>query len=395
MNEKSVVRYTLDQCVKCLKCIKTCPTSAISMVDNRIVINGDLCINCCRCIRACHNKGLLAQGSPLSAINDYDYTVCLVPSALSSHCANLEEAKHVFANIKDLGFDEVIDLSDVEGAIMNETFRLADDLSNVSVITSFCPVIVQLIETTYPMLIDHMAPLRYASEIAAMQARERLKDKGNVGIFYCCECESKLVLAKHPYDNPNREVDHAISIVDILPFLQKKNENPDKPEINFCRAGLQSCNTALIPQKPEYLMADGSEKVANILDMAEFDLLKSFRLLYLFTCFNGCVGGHLMFGNGYLTKNNVHALAPVEGKAPADLPFDLLYCEDVIIEKKSQESVTEKLKFFQKVNEMLEHLPGLDCSACGLQTCRVMAESIVRGERELKDCRILTAKENG
>ena len=393
MNEKSVVRYTLDSCEKCLKCIKACPTSALSMVDNRIIIDGDNCINCGRCIRACHSKGLLAQGSPLSAIDDYDYTVCLIPSALSSQCASMEEAEDMFANIKDLGFDEVIDISDIEGAIMNETFRLADNISKDSVITSFCPVIVQLIETRYPMLIDHFAPLRYASELAAMMARERLADKGNVGIFYLCECEAKLVLAKHPYDNPNREVDHAISIIDILPFIQKKRSGGERKEVNFSRAGLQSCNTALIPQKPEYLMADGFEKVENILELAEFDLLKSFRLLYLFACFSGCVGGHLMFGNGYLAKNNVHSLAPREMNTPPELPFELLYCEDVIVEKKSQVSVAEKMTFFKQVNEVLEKLPGLDCSACGMQNCRIMAESIIKGERKLDDCIIGRKKE--
>ncbi|MBO4235042.1 MAG: 4Fe-4S binding protein [Firmicutes bacterium] len=397
MNEKSVVKYTLDSCEKCMKCIKACPTSALSMVDNRIIIDGDLCINCGRCIRACHSKGLLAEGSPLTAIDDYDYTVCLVPAALSSQCGSMEKAEEMFANIKDLGFDEVIDISDIEGAIMNETFRLADDISKESVITSFCPVVVQLIETKYPMLIDHFAPLRYASELAAMMVREQLSERevggGTVGIFYLCECEAKLVLAKHPYDNPNREVDHAIAIVDILPLIQKKNPNSERPKLEFSRAGLQSCNTALIPQKPEYLMADGSEKVENILDLAEFDLLKSFRLLYLFNCFNGCVGGHLMFGNGYLAKNNIHALSPKDVKEPPELPFELLYCEDVIVEKKSQVSVAEKMAFFKKVNEVLEQLPGLDCSACGMQTCRVMAESIIKGERKLDDCRILSAKE--
>ena len=393
MNEKAVVKYTLDRCEKCMKCIKACPTSALSMLDNRIIIDEDLCINCGRCIRACHSKGLLAQGSPLSAVNDYEYTVCLVPAALSSQCGSMEEAEDMFASLNDIGFDEVLDISDIEGAIMNETFRLADGISKDSVITSFCPVVVQLIETKYPMLIDHFAPLRYASEIAAMMVRERLSDKENVGIFYLCECEAKLVLAKHPYDNPNREVDHAISIVDILPLIQRRKPESERPTLDFSRAGLQSCNTALIPQKPEYLMADGSEKVENILDLAEFDLLKSFRLLYLFNCFNGCVGGHLMFGNGYLAKNNVHALAPMETKGPPELPFELLYCEDVIAEKKKQESVAEKMAFFKQVNEVLEKLPGLDCSACGMQNCRIMAEGIVRGERKLDDCRILSVKE--
>ncbi len=100
-----------------------------------------------------------------------------------------------------------------------------------------------------------------------------------------------------------------------------------------------------------------------------------------------------MFGNGYIAKNNVHALAPRETNEPPELPFEYLYCEDVIAEKKSQGSVAEKLAFFKKVNDVLEKLPGLDCSACGMQNCRVMAEGIVKGERSLADCTILSVKE--
>ena len=64
-----------------------------------------------------------------------------------------------------------------------------------------------------------------------------------------------------------------------------------------------------------------------------------------------------------------------------------------LAEKKKQESVAEKMAFFKQVNEVLEKLPGLDCSACGMQNCRIMAEGIVRGERKLDDCRILSVKE--
>ena len=49
----------------------------------------------------------------------------------------------------------------------------------------------------------------------------------------------------------------------------------------------------------------------------------------------------------------------------------------------------EKLAFFQKVNDQLELLPGYDCSACGMQTCRIMAEAIVNGTKQLDDCHIL------
>ncbi|MBQ1468591.1 MAG: 4Fe-4S binding protein, partial [Solobacterium sp.] len=96
MNKRSVVSYTLDQCVKCLKCVKACPSSALSMIDNRIIVSDERCLNCGKCISACHNKGLLAPGSTLSDIDNYDYTVCMVPSALTSNCASKAEAEQLF-----------------------------------------------------------------------------------------------------------------------------------------------------------------------------------------------------------------------------------------------------------------------------------------------------------
>ena len=54
----------------------------------------------------------------------------------------------------------------------------------------------------------------------------------------------------------------------------------------------------------------------------------------------------------------------------------------------------EKLAAFQKIQQILEQLPGFDCSACGFQTCRKMAEMIVEGKRTLNDCRVLAAENN-
>ena len=392
MIKKTVVRYTLDECVKCLKCVRTCPTSALSLVDNRIVINDERCVNCGHCIRTRHHDGLQAHGSPLSAIKDYDYTVCLVPSALTSHCGSLKEAGELFAAIKNLGFDEVIDMSDEEGFMMHETFRIADDMVTTAIITSFCPVINRLIENNYPMLMEHLAPLKYPNEISAHYARNRLKDKGNVGIFSLCECEAKLNIAKHPFGNMQYETDHAISIIDIYPLIQH-DKSGEALDVHFSRSGLQSCNPALMTRKSHYLIADGFDKVSDILDKAEFDLLKSFNLLYLFTCFNGCAGGNLLYGSGYTARNNIQALSESPKAENVIIPFEDLYCEDMFLTKEEQHNLIEKLAFFAKVNDELEHLPGLDCNACGMPSCRIMAEEIIKGNMKRSDCRILAAKD--
>ena len=58
-------------------------------------------------------------------------------------------------------------------------------------------------------------------------------------------------------------------------------------------------------------------------------------------------------------------------------------------------SFKEKMQYFNRVNEVLEHLPGYDCSACGMQTCRIMAEEIAKGRKDLSNCRILSAIKGG
>jgi Na+-translocating ferredoxin:NAD+ oxidoreductase RNF subunit RnfB len=52
------------------------------------------------------------------------------------------------------------------------------------------------------------------------------------------------------------------------------------------------------------------------------------------------------------------------------------------------------VEWFKTVNAQLELLPGYDCSACGMQTCRLMAEEIAEGRKTLRDCRVLAAMED-
>lgn len=390
---KSVISYTLHKCVKCMKCLKSCPTEAITIEKERVKINNNRCINCGKCITACYNQGLQAKGSTLVDIQNYDYTVCLVPSALISDYKTIEEVEELFYAIKQLGFDEVVDITDIEGQVVYEANLLAELEKDKSLITSFCPVINKLIEVKYPMLLNSIIAIDYPSEIAARQIRSKYHNKGKVGIFNCCECVAKLDLAKYPYGHYEYAVDHALAIVDIFPTI-RANMKKERIPVVLCKEGLQSCNPAMMLQKQNNLIADGFDKVCNILEHAEFGLLNEFDLLTLFPCFNGCLGGSLLWGNSYLTKNNIHQLCKIKEKPISQLPFEVIYGESTIDHVKDIRSVQEKIAFFSKVNEQLEHLPGYDCGACGFPSCRIMAEEIALGKKDKYHCKILQVKEN-
>jgi len=386
----SVVTYTLEHCVRCMKCIKACPTSALRMSSkNRIVVDDNRCINCGNCIRSCHNRGLLAHGSTLADIENYEYTVCMVPGALISHCSSLEEAEDLFHAIRILGFDEVVDITEYSGVALKEAQLLAGSSDDMTYISSFCPVINRLIVSKYQGLLDSLLPINYESEIAARQIRKRLKGK-NVGIFNLCECEAKLSIAKYPYQHMEFECDHSLALADIFPLI-RKNMHQGRDEVIFSKKGLQMCNPVRIVKDDDYLIADGFDKVCSVLDMAEFGLLNTFRLLILYPCFNGCIGGHMLWGNSFLMQNNIDALTGSKSKQSAKLDADDVYVDQLIKVNKDTRTFLERTKFFSNVNKQLEMLPGYDCSACGMQTCRIMAEAIVNGEKTLDDCRVLAA----
>ena len=117
---KSVIKYGLDTCTKCLKCVKSCPTWAISQKDGKIKIDDEICVNCGRCIKECYHRGLEALRSPITKIAEYDYTVCLIPSSVAHNFTSNSEIEEAFYAIKELGFDEVFDLSGYEGALFEK-----------------------------------------------------------------------------------------------------------------------------------------------------------------------------------------------------------------------------------------------------------------------------------
>ena len=183
-----------------------------------------------------------------------------------------------------------------------------------------------------------------------------------------------------------------LAIVDIFPKI-RRNMNGIREDVCFCPDGLRFSNPGMMLQKEDYLIADGFDKINSVLNMEEFGLLNSFSLIQLFPCFNGCIGGHLLFGNSFITKNNLHALTSEQSKPAADLSFEEIYSNDVFVHNEDTRTFMERVEWFNTVNAQLELLPGYDCSACGMQTCRLMAEEIAEGHKSLKDCRVLAAME--
>ena len=180
--------------------------------------------------------------------------------------------------------------SDLEANVYQYSMQQSDG-QNIR-ISSHCPVINNLIIQKYPALMENMTTEDYPSEVAARYIRKKFGGHKSLGIFYLAECSSKLQLAKYPFGNKEYEVDHALSISDIFPYINQHLKE-GQIETDLCKEGLYG-SISKSKEIPGYLNIDGLGKVIDALELCEFNLIQDIKYLNLNACFNGCVGGNLL-----------------------------------------------------------------------------------------------------
>lgn len=387
---KTLVTYHLDSCKHCAKCIRVCPTEAIYKKNNTLVIDSHKCINCGLCVSSCDKKGLSVENAHLSNTLDlFDYTVALVPGSFFAHAMSHEEAGQMLQAIQNLGFDEVINYSDVEGALYIESVKTAEFADELK-IASFCPVINALIQKQFPMLRDQLLDLDYPVEVAAKKVRHRLGNQyEKVGIYSLCDCISKKWLAKEPFGNEKSAIDYAMSISHIFPKANKAKDNRSQ-KTNLCREGVASVCADFYhyyQAQKAVVSVSGMASCMKALELAEFGQLDEIGLLGLFPCQSGCIGGHYLWTNPlvgrlHLDKLSSQASTPIASLDDIDTVRDE---EDEVI---PQANLKERMQKFNRINTILETLPQFDCGACGYANCRALAEAIDLGQASVDICRV-------
>lgn len=387
---KPTICYTLPSCKNCLKCIRACPTEAITLKNNEIKIDQKKCIDCDMCIESCDSRGLKITNEHITkTMSQYDYRVILVSTSIFSDFKNFGEAKKMFKAIERLGFDEVVQYSDIEGALYMESMHQIENENSLK-ISSFCPTINRLIKQSYPTLVDNLLPFNYPVEVAAKKVRDRLADQhGKVGIYSLCECVGKMTLAKHPYDNEDSFIDHAMSVSHIFPKINRL-KNEDEAELRISQEGIQSVVSDFyhFAQGTRPVVSiSGIDNVKKVLELAEFGHMDEIGLLGLFACYKGCIGGYFLWSNPFIGRLNIDQMVGHSSHHLALLNNEDYFKEHELIDEEHI-SMKEKMQRFKKISEVLSTLPQFDCGACGFPNCRALAEQIVDNEADDSYCRV-------
>ncbi len=397
---------TLDKslCKGCINCIKRCPTQAIRVRNGKAQIIKEFCIDCGECIKVCPHHAKKATYDPLSILDDYEYTIALPAPSFYGQFNNLDDVNIILRALKLMGFDDVYEVSGA-AEMISEMSReyIEENKENKPFISSACPSVVRLIRVRFPNLIDHLLPFNAPIELAASEARKAaIKKTGlpseKIGVIFITPCPAKVTAIYSPICNEKSQINGAVAIKEvytkILPFMKETQNDTEELSISG-KIGIGWGGTGgeaggLIIDN--YLAADGIENVIKVLEDLEDSKFSDLDFIELNACNGGCVGGVLQVENPYVAKAKLKRLRKYLPVARTHL--NGTFAENAFWSKKIQyqpvyklgSDFSESLTLMTKVEEICNRLPGLDCGSCGAPTCRALAEDVVRGVAQEKDC---------
>ena len=408
---------TMDKskCIGCTLCLKRCPTEAIRVHSGRAHIIDSRCIDCGECIRVCTHHAKIANTNPLAAINQFKYKIALPAPALYGQFKNLPSVGSITHGLHMMGFDYVYDVArGADIATVAVRKLLEDPDCPKPLISSSCPAVVRLIQTRFPELIDNIAAVKSPMELAAIEARREFCEKTGVdpkevGCFFITPCAAKMTAIRSPIGHGESAVNGAISFLDVYGLLSSqmkksgaKHQIPgEEVRLRATSFGLGWARTggeATALQMGNALAVDGIEHVAKVLEQIENNRLQDLVFFEGLSCIGGCVGGPLVFENGFISRNRIRLLTK---SMPAAHPDQALSGEEyaavapqVHFDKpvmpihalQLDDNLQVALAKMDQIAAIRQRLPGLDCGSCGSPSCQALAEDIVQGYASELDC---------
>ena len=407
-NYKHSVTLDVSKCKGCTNCIKRCPTEAIRVRDGHAIIKENNCIDCGECIRHCPYQAKKAIYDKFEDFSSFKYKIAIPAPALYGQFEDLEDVDYILTALIECGFDAVFEVSRAAEIVTEYTRRYMkrNDLPK-PIISSACPAIVRLIALRFPYLKDNLLPLLPPIEYAAMEARKEALmshpelTNDDVCVLFISPCPAKVSYVKNPIGIKASAVTGAVAISDFYFKLRSKRKEIKNPlplsqtgiiGLNWASSGGEA--TSLLSDK--YLAADGIENCIHVLDEIENGTLHSLEFVELNACNGGCVGGTLNVENPFIAKARLRSLRkylPISCNhidQSLDIPEDIFMTESLESEnsfKLSDDRLTaiEKMSAIEKI---YRELPHLDCGSCGAPNCHALAEDIIKGEADEKDCLI-------
>lgn len=402
-----------DKCQGCVSCVKLCPTEAIRVRNGKAEIIGDRCIDCGACAAGCPYHAFNVSMDTFDSLSAYAYNIVLPAPSLYAQFPDSIPREDIWQGLAKIGFDEIFDVSLASEYIAKE---IEDYVKNYTggrkpLISSTCPAVLRLIQVKFPELIKQVVPILAPVEVAAIYAKREASKRHNlssdmIGVWFISPCPSKETNIRQSVDVKQTELSGSFTLSEIYGLLLKNLGGDACVRVTtgssyglewgayggeIRSAGLENA-----------LAVHGIDNVYDMLEQISMNKMPQLDYVECNACQGGCIGGLLAAENKFVAESNlrrrINALRQQEpaGRQAAmaaamvleDFPASASYRKKLVPRPMMQldDDIMEAMKKFERMEEVLCSLPGLDCGACGAPSCQGLAEDIVQGKAHEIDC---------
>jgi len=394
------VRLETDFCKGCTTCMRYCPTQAIRVQNGKAKIIGEKCIDCGECVRRCPYRAKKVLSDSFETLKNYKHNIALVAPAFCGQFSKAVNIDVILTGLKHIGFDDVFEVARGAEAITAKTKEILESKElEGPLISSACPAVVRLIAVRFPSLSKHVIPLTSPMEVAAQMARkEAIRKTGlpneEIGVFFITPCPAKVTAVKQPLALEHSDVSGVIAVKDVYMKLAQALQRVKEVEklsvagkdgVRWARSGGETEALGI----KNYIAVDGIHNVIKMLEELEDDKLNNIDFIEALACNSGCTGGPLNVENEFVANSRIRNLSENLESKPFDCEgIKLFWDKKVDYEPYSplDPDINEAMRKMQRMEEIYNRLPQLDCGSCGSPNCREFAEDIVRGKAQERDC---------
>ena len=409
-------RMNEEACDGCLACMRACPTCAIRVKHDKASVQADLCIDCGSCLKACTRGAIIATTQTLEEFAHFAFKVA-IPSPVLFGQFPLEVPPEIITRgLLAAGFDAVwdygVDLELGARAIADyaERWRGARPLVNMT-----CPVIVRLIQVSYPRMAEQLLQMEPPREIAGRElkrhySRELGLPPEQIAAIYVSPCQARTISIVQPAEGGKSSLDGTVGIPQVynavLAEARRVGESGGQsaePTVARSRPMLRWATPRALPyvlRHYRYISVTGLPNVTRVFDDVERGKLKDIDFIECYACWAGCGNGNLTVDNVYVCQAKLQTLmaglpasdpvtdAEVERRYPqVDFLLDRPFAPRV---RANAGDLRERVRRVKEAETVLHSLPGYDCGLCGAPTCVTLAHDVAAGEAAPTDCVLLS-----
>ena len=379
-NDKKV-----PECTQCYKCVRKCPAKAIKIADDKVYENYKLCIDCGTCSKMCKKDihfhkvtssklSTLLKNNKVIALLDISFFI--TPGA--KHINQIEEG------IKKAGF-AAVETTFEATALHQHIAKKHTQENDGYVLNNDCIAYINYIRKFKHDLVPRLAPYLTAVEIASVLTKEKYPEDHKVMLITNCFADFTLV--------DNEYVDFAITAKELHEYFEVKNIEINKIKPNKSKKVLPTIEI-LSSFSPNIVMG-----TRNCKHMSEYISQPDVEVnapINFYICDKSCFGSGAIKDTLHPYQRELNYARFLETnfifkdmnidfeKDFGDLKrFDKKYMPlDIDVPVHTEEEIKGVLDFIE-VNEMSNEY---NCNACGYETCRNFAESLLNDMATYEQC---------